>query len=152
MEDISQDEVVRAASDPSKLAIIAMLSRPGVRRFAMTLEHRYYPPDTPANDDFQLFISKWAGMAFVIMVIPIEHRPRVEEVARESQLRVADGVPTMVETDGLHPFFVNGPNAFSLENMSGSPVYKGGAEEMLKAEDAELDLIPDRERLRRERN
>lgn len=111
------DDVKRMTS--GKFTIVGMVQplRPFVLLFGMILEHRYYDPRNRAlNDQLQYFIVNWKHMRCAVIAIPLEDRPKAEECARESYLRLADGVPTLITEKGPEFFPIQGPTVFTLEN------------------------------------
>ena len=114
-------------ADPQWVHFAAMLVRPGVCECVETLELRHYKPGTPSNDLFHLRLIQWEGMAWGLISIPAEDRPKMERAAAAYGLRVADGVPTCIGPDGASRFPADTPRTFTLENVSGHPVYKRGA-------------------------
>lgn len=123
------DQVQAFVADPKWVHFVGMLMRPGVGGCAETLEHTHYKPGTPANDLFQLHIIKWEDLVWGLISIPIEDRSKMDRAAAANGLRVADGVPTMVNGQGgelkVSRFPVENDRIFTLENVSGHPVYKG---------------------------
>jgi hypothetical protein len=95
MEDGELREMTR---DETKFFIIGMLMpiRIGVGLFGSLLEYRHYPPGTLKNDWFQLVLVNWEHMIWGIMSIPIKDKVLAERIAQECGLRLADGVPSVI--------------------------------------------------------
>jgi hypothetical protein len=118
------DAELRAVTgDPALVHFAAMLLRLGVRECSQTLEDAHYKPGTPRNDLFQLRLIQWEGLLWALITIPIAEREFMDRAAAANGLRVANGVPTMISRDGIAKFPANGPRVFTLENVSGHPVY-----------------------------
>jgi hypothetical protein len=125
MELEETDEQLQAwVADPKWIHFAALIQRPGVGACAETLEHAHYKPGTPANDLFNLRLIPFGGFPWALISIPLEDRPKMERAAAASGLRVANGVPTMIGPEGVTRFPVDNERIFTLENVSGHPVYK----------------------------
>lgn len=96
MDDGELREMTR---DETKFFIIGMLVpiRIGVGLFGSLLEYRHYPPRTLKNDWFQLVLVNWEHMIWGIMSIPIKDKVLAEEIAKECGLRLADGIPSVID-------------------------------------------------------
>jgi hypothetical protein len=129
------------AEDRSFLFIFAMSQRPGAMRFFHELEHTFFPPRSPLNEQFAMLFVYWQDLMFMGCRVPMDMQPCTSLTAQRTEMRIADGVPTMMGGGDVFRFPVNGPNVFTLENMPGSKVYQGmaAAEEMLKDEKMELN-------------
>lgn len=102
--------------------------RPGIQIFCAILEYKYFPPQTEKNKDFIFQIIKWGveeiKMLYAIASIPVEKKAYAEAVAKVTGMRIANGVPTLLDHKGQHRFPVDVPNAFTIENEPGHPIYK----------------------------
>jgi len=100
MED---DELKEMTKDESRFFIIGMLMPPriGVALFGSLLEYRHYSPMTPSNDLFQLVMLNWEGMFWGVISIPIEDRVYAERIAKECGLKLAEGIPSVIDGTDL---------------------------------------------------
>ena len=101
-----------------------MATRPGLLECLTLLEHRDYKPLTERNKLFFLRSVEWESMFWIVVSIPTDERHLMENAARESGLRIADGLPAVLTGTGMNFFPIKSPKAFSLENVSGHPVYR----------------------------
>jgi hypothetical protein len=134
--------------NPDKVHFVIQASRLGGRLFIVKLEYENYPPRTAKNKDYDLTIAKWPdddwGLLWFVVSIPKKDYNLAEQVAKETGLRIADGVPTIIDMNGCVHFPISGPTVFSLESNAKSKVYDNDPDEIqrqLKAEDAECELI-----------
>lgn len=105
---------------------VGMYIRPGVKEWISLLEHTHYIPRTPRNEFFQLRIIEWEDMIWFLVSIPVAERHLAEETAKKCGIRIADGVPTMFHREGVTRFPADNERVFTLENVSGHPVYRSG--------------------------
>ena len=128
--------------------IIYQSTRPGVGYFSNYLEHKYFPPETPLNDEFQFVTYKWGQLGDVAMLwgiisIPINKKDLAYEAADVAKLRIANGIPVKCgfmlaairkeklpkefsDTGFVEWFPLDCDNAFTLEFLRGSDVFKPG--------------------------
>ena len=115
--------------DPKNIHYICMTvpPRPGCHLFCTILEYKFYPPNTDKNKEFILQIIKWKvdgmEMIYTIVSIPEKEKAYAEAVAKMVGMRIANGVPTMLGGGKPHFFPINVPNAFTIENEPGHPIY-----------------------------
>lgn len=121
----SSEDFQKFLEDPSLIHYVGMIHppRPGVSDCVQTLEHAYYKPGTPRNNLFNLRIIKWEDITWVIVSIPITEKAKMESVAKVSGLRIANGVPMMIDSKGRRRFPASNERVFTLENVPGHPVY-----------------------------
>ncbi len=121
----SPPDYQRFFASPGFIHYTGMLNppRPGVEDCIQMLEQSYYKPGTDRNHLFIMRVLEWQDMLWVIVSIPIGEKAHMERVAQVNGLRVANGVPTMLSGDGVHRFPVSNDRVFTLENISGHPVY-----------------------------
>ena len=122
--------------------IVCDLQRLGAMLFMTRLEYEHFPPDTEKNNIFDFIIVQWPDdfkMNWAVVSVPIEYKPYVYSIATECGLRVADGVPTILGGDNIQTFPLNGPNVFTLENISTSLIYESSVDQLaqLKLEEHE---------------
>lgn len=77
------------------LFIVCMVPRPGGAEFFSKLEHAHYPPGTPANDLFNIYIHHWQGFPWTIVSIPWRDKHKADEIAGNAGMRLANGYPIM---------------------------------------------------------
>jgi hypothetical protein len=116
------DLAVLPEKNPNQAFIILMRDRPGAGESLMELEEIHYPPDTPANAKFELFVvSRWPKDSFVewlIAAIPLEDLSKAQEIFKKRRLILKRGyVPILVEPNREDERFPmpGGDNVFSVE-------------------------------------
>jgi hypothetical protein len=122
---------VRTASlTPGVLTLIGMVDRPGVMRLLWMIEEALFPPGTEMNDLFQLTLAKWPeekdGLRWWVALLPEPARAAVDRLADEVNMRIADGVPTIVSSEGVVSFPIAHARVFTIENDLNSPIYLPG--------------------------
>ncbi len=133
--------------DESRIHYICMLIPPraGVNLFASILEYKFYPPNTPKNEEFIMQILRWEELTYSIISIPMKEKAYAEAVAKTVGMRIANGVPTMFGGPGGEPKFfpVRVDHAFTIENEPGHPIYssQAHAHRFLEVERALCDMI-----------
>lgn len=80
--------------------IIGNLFRKGVASFISELEFVHYPPETEANDKFNVFYTTYQNMVHVIAEIPSRDYGLADLIAVKTGLRLVPGKPH----DGNEPF------------------------------------------------
>jgi len=115
----------RRAESGEWFVIIAMMLRPGAAQLITQLEHQLYPPGTPLNVGFQHYHVKFRGECFAVTLVPIKDRERVTRFVEARRMRLADGIPAIIEGGGMH-FMPIGDKEWmrTVENVEGSPVYE----------------------------
>ena len=120
--------------------------RPGFSLFAATLEHQFFPPDTPENDNFRMLSTGWYHDSMWITIsIPTEKKHLAEAVASYCGLKILDtfpianaqfatfatvGMKAYEELKAVDPSWDAFPlyqsvNLFSLENSKEHPTRTG---------------------------
>ena len=124
--EVTHQEIINLTSSADVFNIICMISPPriGAHLFLVKLEHEHYRPGTTKNNKFQMYQIVFSDIVFLVASIPAADREIAEQVADECGLRLADGVPHVIDKDGAKQFPIHTDNTFSLENKSDSPVYQ----------------------------
>lgn len=122
--DETDEEMCAFFQRPELIHFVGLAQRPGVVDCITTLEHAHYEPETARNALFTLRYLPWENMPWFIVSIPIEERAYMDRVAAAHGLRIADGVPTLLCSEGTIHFPVSNERVFTLENVPGHPVYK----------------------------
>jgi len=96
--------------------IIGALFRKGTLSFATSLEYDCYPPDTEANDLYNIFQLQYCGMPYYIIEIPHNGFDIVQKIAKDNGLRLVNGKPASAD---LTPFRLvcNAEQCFTLETI-----------------------------------
>lgn len=141
MEDIA--EFVR---DPRNVHYLGMMvpPRPGVRIFSTRLEYEHFVPGTTRNELYKIAIINWEDFIWILVSIPTGDASLAEKIAEECGLRFADGVPTIIASEGIVQFPINEPNLFTLENIPGHQIYGQGRKrflEIVEEETRQMELI-----------
>jgi len=137
VQGVTLQEVVNFCRQEDRLHIVGMMipPRPGVRSFAVLLEHEHYRPGTIENDDFVVHMFTWINMRWIIVSVPAEDRGIVEETAGSTGVRLVDAIPVVVSEKGWKPFPVTGKTVFTLENSPGHAIYgRGSMSDLMEAE------------------
>ena len=112
------------------LYIIGHVFRPCTLTFLTELEERYYTPDTPMNDLFNLFNVTYEGGMHYVIEIPAgsEYFEQVKIIADENNLNVVNGKPF----NGIEEFPVNclADHCFVLENKEHNITWEGYKQEL----------------------
>lgn len=121
----SDEDLQRFFAIPSFIHYVGMLNppRPGVADCFQTLEFTYFKPGTSRNHVFVMRVIEWEEILWGIVSIPIEEKHFMEKAAQVNRLRIADGIPMMLTGNGMRRFPVSNERIFTLENISGHPVY-----------------------------
>ncbi len=101
--------------NPDYLFVITEEGRHGACLAIMDIEYSYYWPDTPLNDEFELLHSPWEGITYFTMIVPLRHRPVIENVLAKHGLELADGIPHAIHDGAIKQFDMkDGPNVWSV--------------------------------------
>jgi len=105
-KDATLDDVAEFVRDPRNVHYIGMLlpPRPGVRLFSTRLEYEHYVPGTVRNGLYRIAIINREDIIWVLISIPKEDAPLAGKIAGECGLRFADGVPTIIASEGSSNF------------------------------------------------
>ena len=139
---VTEDELRNLADDAALFHIVFWMQRPGAQYFANYLEHIHFVPQTPENDEFEYRCYKWKETLWGIITIPIAKKDLAYQVAEETKMRIANGVPmlggagpivTMMATRPGDPkldaqveiFPMATERVFVLENAKGDVIYDG---------------------------
>ncbi len=118
---------------------ICMATRPGLLDCVTLLEHRDYKPFTERNKLFFLRSVEWESIFWIVVSMPTNERHLMEQAVKECGLRIANGLPAMLTATGMSMFPIDSPNAFSLENVSGHPVYRNNPEVNRAMRESEIE-------------
>lgn len=140
---VVEDELRLIADDPTLFHVVFWFQRPGAHYFANYLEHIYFVPETPANNEFEYRCYKWNEVLWGIITIPMAKKDLAYQVAEKTKMRIANGVPmmgkglgpivTMMATRPGDPkldecvdvFPMATERVFTLENAQGEVIYDG---------------------------
>lgn len=103
-------------------------NRPGTLAFMTFLELRHFPPGTILNNDYQLAIVGFVGMAWPTVIIPRSKADIAEAILKELGLRRANGIPHCISSVGVEVFPLHGDNLFTVEFAEGHFAYKSISE------------------------
>ncbi len=161
--DPTHDEIAEMYFNPSWTHYTASVKppRPGFGIFVSTLEHQFFPPDTPENENFNLLATGWLHHTLWMTVsIPTAKKHFAEAVASYCGLKILDTIPVacvkypafatvhmeayeqLKDVDPKWEVFplARAVNVFSLENSDEHPVKskKMGLDEWVNYE---LDIV-----------
>jgi len=142
----TNEEVSKFFNNPNFVHFFGMLrpQRPGVMLCFATLEHVYFTPGTALSKDF--FFRFWGlgNTIWAVVSIPQEKMSLMKQVATESGLRIAEGIPHISDGRQIKSFPINNERAFTLQNIPGHLVYNNDPEEirqLLEQEELKIDKI-----------
>lgn len=124
----SDENLQKFVGDPQLIHYAGMLNppRPGVQDCFQMLEFTHFKPGTSRNEFYHLRVFEWEGILWGVVSIPIVEKHLMESVAQANRLRVANGIPTMLSGKEMTQFPISNERVFTLENISGHPVYHSG--------------------------
>ena len=161
------EEDVRRYTSPDWCHFIGSVfpQRPGVALFSTILEHKFFPPGTPKNEEFQLATIRWVNdSVWFISSVPITYFMHAEATAKFAGISLKkDLFPVM--NDGpvsvlasvsresweteikklpgmqIFPLYL-GVNMYTMENSKDHPIYKNmSSEEIMEGERKMIDDI-----------
>ena len=141
IEVISFESINRILLGQPKIGLIGMEGRVGVRSFMVFFEHRYFPPGTSWNADFEYFLVKWEHMLWEICIFPDTRLAKADALLAKLGLRRSDGVPMVIDSEGAHPFPIQLPNIYTLENVPGHFIYKNNLSTGKTALEVEAEAV-----------
>ncbi len=154
---VDKEKIKEIMSDDNLVFFLGMIfpRRPGVFLFATKMEYMYFPPNTEKNEEFIFGTSELGGTIWAMMGIPKENLSLAKEMAGESGLRIADGIPHLISGEKITSFPIDRKNIFSLENTEGHKVYgsnQQGIDKIIKEEDQEIKrIVENPQKYRKER-
>jgi hypothetical protein len=95
VEKIPQEVFENLEKVTDRVNYVIMMMRINAVLFVTKLEYEHFKPGTVKNKDFLLFDFMWQGLAFIVISIPIRDMEKAYIVAKETGLRIADGIPRM---------------------------------------------------------
>src|SRR6266850_4357026 len=124
--EATRSELIEFCRNPELINYVCLSQRPGFYSWAVELEYTRFKPDTFANDGFHLAFSKWPeedpipSLTMAIVSIDKSGQAFAEGILWKHGLRKCKAGYVAVAFDrlGKHEFFIQGPNAFYLENHS----------------------------------
>jgi hypothetical protein len=150
------EELQARCADPSTVVFASMWDRIGITGWMTQLEYTYFRPDTPANEQINVFMMKWPDnfpMFWVLVQIPRTHEKVAKELLYFHGLKVggendpegARGYTFMVlGPKGEEKFPLQGENIFCLENHSKGTkhvAYTNDPEKLKAAKAAEDEIV-----------
>lgn len=140
--DTSDAEFLRLGRVHPRLLIAALEMRLGVALFAVRLEYGHYKPGTARNDDFQVMRLCWQGDFYHVFSVPLADKPLADAAAKQTGMRLADGVPHCFQAGKRSVFPLSGPNVWTLENDDRDNwQWKARRTHPKEAAEAELSII-----------
>jgi len=145
-KNVTLEDVAEFVRDPRNIHYLGMIvpPRPGVRLFCTRLEYKHYIPGTVRNELFKIALINWEDIIWMLISIPKGDAPLAGKIAEECGLRFADGVPTIIASEGIVQFPVNESNLFTLENIPGHRIYGKSRVrflDIIKEETRQVELI-----------
>ncbi len=128
-------------ADTGSVTLILDPRRPGVVRYVTRLEWEHFPPSDPMRSALlRNHWLHWLGQPWQLYTVPAAEQAVLDLVAAETEMRIADGIPTaFVPPSGKPDIFpIRHRRACCLENAPDSPMY-GDPEGYRRLEAAEVD-------------
>lgn len=119
------DYLVALDYDINLFHVVSFADRPGFNRFQVRLEHEYFPPMSEREKLLRYFLLKWEGMIYAVLTMPFKERHCCFEAAENTNMRLADGVPNSIDSDGVKVFPLSSERVYTIENSKDSIVYEG---------------------------
>lgn len=131
-----------------RIHLVSMADRPGTMIMSAMIEWTWFVPGSSTAHRFELRRVVWEDIPFLVMTFPRKKFPAIRSLAKRLGMRVADGVPTLLDHNGTS-HFPGGrlpnyqPNCamYSLENDSGSPIYQNNRRQLDEFYQCEGELI-----------
>jgi len=76
--------------------LIALTNRIGAEKYLAEIEHTYFPPTTPANEQFTMRWIKWNELLWTITTVPMESSLCFFDVAPKYNFSINPGSPLML--------------------------------------------------------
>lgn len=150
------EEIQHRCANPKQVVFASMQDRIGLVGWMTQLEYTYFRPDTPANEDFNLYIMKWPDddpFYWVLVQIPKTHEKIAKELLFDHGLKVGGENDAkgprgytfiLFDHNGKHEFPIQGENVFCLENHSKGTdhvAYTNDKEKLKSAKEAEDAIV-----------
>jgi len=98
--------------------ICILMSRPGAAEAVAIVEANVFPSDNEVlSDSWEVRIMQWEGLMWQVVSIKDEHLDPVAKYFLACGFRIVDGIPTVLEADGMRQFPIHTPKTFTLENL-----------------------------------
>ncbi len=120
----TNEDLQKFLQDERFIHYVCMAMRHGIGECITLLEFRDYRPGTERNELLIMRTIDWCEMPWFAISIPIGEKHLMEAAARESGLRVANGIPMMFGGTEVNQFPMCNKRVFTLENVSGHPIYR----------------------------
>jgi hypothetical protein len=99
--------------------LIGCTARPGALRFATQLEYHHYTPETPLNDQYNIFHTIYNKTPFYIIEVPSTDRIQIDKLATKCNLKLVNGKPFAPGQDSFR-LVCDGSLCFTLETLDHS--------------------------------
>lgn len=147
-EEVTEAALARIFQRQDTLKVITVIGRPGALALIAAIEWLWFSPKGEQNDLYQMYVADWSEMKWVVAAIPISKLEDTKALATKLGMRIANGVPTMIEASGMS-FFIGGrmPDGkdnmtmYTIENDHGSPVYKNKTRDNAGIKQAEIEVL-----------
>lgn len=147
-ESVSTKEIMNYLSEHQNyIAITSSVIRSGTNLFWARLEYENFTPDTPDNDDFKFWLSRFGGLLWATAGVPESILPIARKIADECGLEIEEGVPTEITDKGMIPFPFHKARLYCLRNKSGHPCYDYSPEGRKKLEELEEKCLTECQRI-----
>lgn len=141
----ARQEIEKYCGDPAKAVIVNLAIRKGTRLFIVRLEHEHFAPRSGKNHMFEMMITHWNEMPFILIRFPLEYLDTARKVAEECGLHFTQGIPIMLGGNNnnikifddidAEAFPGEGPNVWCTEGQ-----YEGEDENKLSQAILDADL------------
>jgi hypothetical protein len=92
--------LTRFNADHEHLFIVTQIFRPGVDEACQAIEYQLFPPGSELNRRFQLYLTTWEEIRWVVLQMPLVAKPDVVKVLDRIGWRLQDGIPQIMAKEG----------------------------------------------------
>ncbi len=97
-----------AIQDPVSVAILASNAWDASHMIMGAFEHKCFPPDTPANDQYQFIVDmSWEKTCIAVAIFPQARLPELRDIVAAWGMHLLEGAPKAVTAGGLSTYDVN---------------------------------------------
>jgi hypothetical protein len=140
-EPTKEDLKLYSSDDWCHFIGIAEPRRPSALLFSVILEYKFFPPETPKNDEYILLSTEWMNALWMTNSIPIKYKAYADSVASFVGLDIKPTLPVAnppviasvsyenweqhLKDAGFKIFPIHGKNMYTLENTKDHPIHMG---------------------------
>ena len=123
---------------PHLFHILFQIGRPGCQEWTFYLEHEYFPPGTPLNEEFQSRFLKWRDIQWGLISIPFEKKQFAFDAAERGKICLSNIMPVMITPNNVEPtrFPAVSETLYTAINKGDSLIYESGGPHDTKIEES----------------